>query len=129
MSVSEASRSTLDIPKNMRSRFSLIQSPGSYDMFTASGDVYVEILAAYVTTAGSGFTSISISTDHTVPKSIVASTLLASVVKDASATLVGSGFILPDGKKIRCTVVGTGTGGEIVLVARVSPVTQGGTLI
>jgi hypothetical protein len=124
----EASHNTLQVPKTLVSRLSLAQTAGVYDLFTAQGDVFVQILAAYVTIAGGGFTSLSVGTDHTSPKTIVASQPVANIIKDASASLSGTGFILPDGKKIRLTLVGNGNAGEIVLVATVSAVTPGGSL-
>lgn len=129
MAVSEASQNTLQISKVMVSRFSLNRNAGAYDLFTAIGDVFVEVLAAYVTVAGAGFTSLSVTTDHTTPKTIVASQPVANITRDASAPLSGTGFILPEGKKIRCTLVGNGSAGEVVLVTRVSAVTPGGSLV
>lgn len=129
MAESEASKSTLDIAKLMKSRLSLAQAAGVYDLFTASGEVWVEVKAAYVTVAGAGFTSLSVATDHTSPKSVVNSTAVGAVTKDASATIVSQGFILTDGKRIRLTLVGTGSAGEVVLLVNATPVTPGATLI
>lgn len=129
MAVSENLTSTASMAKMKTASFNLAQSAGSYDLLTASGDVYVEVLSAYVKTAGAGFTSAAIATDHTTPKSIVAAALVAAVTLDLSMTLVNTDFVLPNGKKIRGTIVGTGSGGEIVLVVRYSPITANATLV
>lgn len=117
-----------DIPRVKSGAFNVAQNAGTYDLLTASGDVYIEILAAYVKVAGAGFTSCSIATNHTVPKNIVASTLVASVTLDLSMSLVTTGFLLPSGKKIQGTIVGTGSAGEIDVIVRWAPVTTGAVL-
>lgn len=109
----------------------LAQNAGTYTAATATGgDVYIEIATAYVKTAATGLTSALIVTNHaTAPKSIVASTLLASITGDASLTVVTTSFILPSTKAIQYTIVGTGSGGVITLVTKWSPVTAGATLV
>lgn len=108
--------------------FNLNQAAGSYILFTATGDVWVEIVAAYVKTAAAGLTSITIGTDHTTPKTIVASALLAAITADLSMTIVTSSFLLPSTKRIAGSIVGTGSGGEVDLVVRWVPMTTGATL-
>lgn len=108
--------------------FNTNQVAATYDLLTATGDVYVEVLAAYVKTAGSGFTTAAIATNHTTPKSIVAATAAASVTLDLAMTVVSSSFLLPSTKKIQGTLVGSGSGGEIDVVVRWAPVTAGATL-
>lgn len=107
---------------------SLVHTAGTYDILTATGDVWVEISAAYVKTAGSGLTSALIQTNHTVPKSIVASTLAAAITLDLSMALVTTSFLLPDTKKIQGVIVGTGIGGEIDVIVKWAPLTAGATL-
>lgn len=118
------------IPRIKSGVFNTNQVAGTYDLLTATGgDVYVEVLSSYVKTAGAGFTSVSVDTNHTVPKSIVASALLAAVTLDLSMTLVATSFVLPSGKKIQGTIVGTGSGGQIDVIVRYTPITAGATLI
>lgn len=119
----------ITIPRIKTGVFNTNQVAGTYDLLTASGDVYVEVLAAYAKTAGAGFTSVAIATDHTVPKSIVASALLAAVTLDLSMTLVTTSFLLQSGKKIQGTIVGTGTGGEVDVIVRYAPATAGAKLV
>lgn len=116
------------IPRSKAGIFGTNRVAGTYDLFVATGDVYVEVLSAYVKAAGSGYTSISIATNHTSPKSVVASTPVANVTLDSSLSLVTTSFLLPSGKKIQGTIVGTGTGGEVNLIVRFTPVTPGATL-
>lgn len=116
------------LPRIKAGIFNLAQNAGTYDLLTASGDVYVEVLAAYAKVAAVGLTSASIATDHTVPKSVVASALAAAITLDLSMTVVTNSFVLQSGKKIKGTIVGNGSGGEIDVVVRWQPVTAGATL-
>lgn len=117
------------IPKLRKGVFNTSQVAGTYDLLTASGgDVWVEVLSAYVKTAGAGFTTAAINTNHTTPKSVVAATAAASVTLDLAMTVVTASFLLQSGKKIQGTIVGTGSGGEIDLVVRYTPVDAGATL-
>lgn len=108
--------------------FNTSQNAGTYNLLTATGDVYVEVAATYVKTAGSGFTTAAVSTDHSIPKSIVGATAAASVTLDLAMTLVTTNFMLPSGKHIQGIIVGTGSGGEIDIIARWAPMTAGATL-
>lgn len=111
--------------------FNLSQVAGTYDILTATGgNVWVEIEQVYVTTAAAGLTSALIETDHTAgAKSIVASVLLAALTADSLQTIVTSKFLLPSGKKIRGTIVGTGSGGSISVIVKYAPITAGATLV
>lgn len=111
--------------------FNLNHAAATLDLLTATGgDVWIEISQAYVKNAATGLTSLHIDTNHaTVPKSIVASIVRASVTADLVMTLVSSAFVLPSGKKIQGTIVGTGTGGDIILVVKYFPLTADATLV
>lgn len=108
--------------------FNLSQSAGTYDILTATGDVWIEVSAAYIKTAGVGLTSCTIQTNHSTPKSIVASTLLVGLTIDTALAVVTASFLLPSTKKIQGTIVGTGSGGEIDVVIKYAPLTAGATL-
>lgn len=120
--------SSADQIRYVKGLFNLSQAAATYTLLTATGDVWVEIVAAYVKTAAAGLTSLTVQTDHTTPKSIVASALLAAVTQDLSMTVVTSSFLLPSTKHITGTIVGTGSGGEIDLVVRWFPMASGATL-
>lgn len=112
-------------------QFNLAQVAGTYTLLTAAGgDVLVEVQQVYVKTAATGLTSAHLDTGHTTPKSMVGSTVLASLVLDAQLTLVAAGttFVLPSGKTITGTIVGTGTAGLIYVVCRYTPLAPGATL-
>lgn len=110
--------------------FSLNAVAGTYDLLTATGgDVWVEISQAYVKTAAAGLTSALIATNHASAKSIVASIARASITADLIMTVVVPQFILPSGKKIQGTIVGTGTGGDIILVVKYFPLVPDATLV
>lgn len=116
------------VPQVRQGSFNLNAAAGTYNLLTATGDVYVEIQTCYVKTAAAGLTSVTVQTDHTVPKSIVASIVQAVITLDLTMTVVTSSFVLPSGKKITGTIVGTGSGGEILVVVRYVPLTSGATL-
>lgn len=109
--------------------FNLAQAAGTYTLLTAVGDVWVEVQQAYVKTAGAGLTSASIATNHNTPKSIVASTLAASILQDATPSVVTNNFYLPSGKAIQGAIVGTGSAGEIDVVVKWAPVSAGSSLV
>lgn len=109
----------------------LAQNAGTYTDATATGgDIWCEVVAAFVSTAAGGLTSASISTNTaTVPVSIVGSTILASLTASVALTLVGTSFVLPSTKAIQHTIVGTGNAGLITLVVKWAPLTAGATLV
>lgn len=123
-----APNANVDLPKIKTGVFNTSQNAGTYDLLTASGDVYVEVLAVYVKTAGAGFTTAAVATNHTTPKSIVAATAAVGITLDLAMTVVSAAFMLPSGKKIQGTIVGTGSGGEIDVIVRWSAVSAGATL-
>lgn len=110
--------------------FNLAQAAGNYTLLTATGgDVWVEIEQAYVKTAAGGLTSVLIETNHAgVSKSIVASALAAAITLELAMTIVTNKFVLPSGKLVRGTIVGTGNAGEVLLIVKWAPITAGATL-
>lgn len=120
--------SSADQIRYAKGLFNLNQAAATYTLLTATGDVWVEIVAAYVKTAAAGLTSLTIQTDHTTPKSVVASAVAVAVTQDLSLTIVTASFLLPSTKHITGTIVGPGSGGEIDLVVRWLPMASGATL-
>lgn len=109
---------------------SLARSAGTYDLVTATGgDMWIEIEAAQVTVAAAGLTSALLITDHATPKTLVASVLLASLTLDSLLTVAIPKFLLPSGKKLRLTIVGTGSAGNIAIIAKIAPASAGATLV
>lgn len=118
------------VPRVKKGVFSLNAAAATYDILTATGgDILVEIEQVYVKTAAAGLTSAAIATNHATPKSVVASALLAAITLDLAMTVVTSKFVLPSGKKIQGTIVGTGSGGEIDVVVKYTPLDAGATLV
>lgn len=115
-----------EIPKNVV--FNLSQVAGTYNLATATGDVWIEIVGAYVKTAATGLTSAVVVTDHATPKTLIASILLVALTIDSIPTIAIGNFMLPSGKHIQGTIVGTGTGGELDIYVRWSPMTSGASL-
>jgi hypothetical protein len=122
--------SGIDQLKVKRGVFNLAQNAGTYDLLTATGgDVWVEVEQVFVRTAATGLTSVSIATDHTIlGKTILASTLVASLTGDAILSLTTAKFVLPSGKKIQGVIVGTGSAGTVDVVVKWAPLTAGATL-
>lgn len=115
-----------EIPRNVV--FNLAQVAGTYTLATATGDVWIEIVGAYVKTAATGLTSATVVTDHATPKTLIAAILLAALTIDSIPTVAIGSFMLPSGKRIQGTIVGTGTGGEMDIYVRWSPMTSGASL-
>jgi hypothetical protein len=110
----------------------LAQAADTYDLFTATGDIYVEDINLYCTVVGATFTSVAIATDDTVP------TVIMTDVEGAVANIVagtnfqqatkGKTFRLGTGKKVQYTIVGdTGTGTMLATI-KYRPISAGATL-
>lgn len=108
--------------------FNLAQVAATYNLATATGDVWVEIVGCYVKTAATGLTSAAVVTDHATPKTLVAAILLAALTLDSIATVAIGSFLLPSGKHLQGTIVGTGSAGEMDIYVRWTPMTAGATL-
>lgn len=105
------------------------QTAATYDAFTATGDVWVEVEQAFMKTVAGGLTSATIQTNHTAgAKSIVASTLVAALTADTILSVVTNKFVLPDTKKIQYTIVSNGNAGVGYLTIKWAPITAGATL-
>lgn len=120
----------LNALKVQRFDVSLIHAAGTFDIATATGgDMWVEIEVAQVTVAAIGLTSALLTTNHTTPKVFVASTLLAALLLDSLLAVAVPKFLLPSGKKLQVTIVGTGSAGNIAIIAKTAPASVGGTLV
>lgn len=120
----------LNVLRVQRFDASLIHTAGTYDIATATGgDMWVEIAAAQVTTAAVGLTSALLTTNHATPKVFVASTLLAALLLDSLLTVAVPVFLLPSGKKLQVTIVGTGSAGNIAIITKTAPASVGATLV
>lgn len=114
-----------EFPKNLV--FNMSQVAGTYTLGTATGDVWVEIVGAYVKTAAAGLTSVTVVTDHTTPKVLIASILLAALTLDSIPVIAIGSFLLPSTKRVQGTIVGTGSGGEMDIYVRWTPMSAGAT--
>lgn len=96
---------------------SLAMSAGTYDVYTATlGDVMVEKVALYVTAAAVGLVSVSIQTDTAQTVAVLGTTLAAVIVLGLNLGTTFDNqkpFLIPLGNKIRVTIVGTGSAGNI----------------
>lgn len=96
----------------------LAQVAGTYDLFTASGNVVIDRIDFYNAVAGAGLTSVSSATNDGTPTTLLSSVLLAALTGGVSLTPYTTPFVLGDGKKGRYTIVGTGTAGTIIAIVK-----------
>jgi len=99
----------------------LAQAAATYDICTASGgDVLVMIAAPFVSVAAVGLVSDSIQSNNTTPDIIMAAGvgLLGSLTAGKNMAPFATAFVLPSGKKLQHTIVGTGSGGTILLAVQ-----------
>lgn len=100
----------------------LAQAAGTYDLVTASGDVFIPLkeLALYMATAGATFTSVAIQTNQTTPEVVLTAGEGAVASLPAQKIVVHAnekGIYLASGQKIQYTIVGsTGTGSMIATI-------------
>lgn len=108
------------------------QAAGTYDLFTATGDVLVEVNRYYQITAGATFTSLSIQTNDTTPFVIMSAAEGAvanlTAQKDVTTANTIAPFLLQSGKKIQMTIVGATGTGTGMLALQYTPVTTGAYL-
>lgn len=107
---------------------SLNQNAGTYSILTATGDALVIMFVAKTTTAASGLTSIVIGTNNTSSLSLLGVSLLAALGADKTLAQSGSPFILENGKAVQVTLVGNGTGGNLLCAAAYMPLSTGAFL-
>lgn len=108
------------------------QAAATYDITTATGDVFVERYYVYVATAGATLTSVAIQTNDTT-----AFALMTAVEGGVANLLAGSNinpankdksFKLTSGKKIQFTIAGATGTGSLRLGVIYRPVTTGATI-
>lgn len=101
----------------------------TYDLAVVSGGA-IEIISAvaYVGTAVTGLTTLAVVTDNTVPIILLAATAAASLTADLNLTPYVTRFRMASGKKIRYTVIGTGTAGTMFLVVEYRPLAAGAVI-
>jgi len=110
----------------------LAQAAATYDVTTATGDLYIDNFTIYVATAGATFTSVAIQTNDTNIFAFL--TALEGAVANITEgkTLVsastGKPTRLTSGKKIQFTMVGTTGTGSLRLVVKYMPITAGAAL-
>lgn len=117
------------IPHVVTASFNLAQAAATYTLLTATnGDIWIEDVQAYVRTAAGGLTSAALQTNHTTPKVVVASLLLAALTLDLQCTIVTPRMVLPSTKIISGSIVGSGNAGLVYVICRWVPITPGAVL-
>jgi hypothetical protein len=110
----------------------LAQAAAAYDLFTATGDIYVEDINLYCTVVGATFTSVAIATNDTVPIVIMtaAEGALANIVAGTNfqPATKGKTFRLKSGNKVRYTIVGSTGTGTIIATCKYRTISAGATL-
>lgn len=109
--------------------FNLSQNAGTYDLGVVSGgDIAISQIIPYNSVAGAGFTTAAIATNDTTPTVIAAATAAAVLTGGLSMTPITVPIVLPSGKKIQGTIVGTGSGGTIKVAVIYHPLANGAVL-
>jgi hypothetical protein len=95
------------------------QATGTYDICTASGgDIWIKSSKIYTGSAVIGLVSLSVQTNMGSPVSVMTAGegAVAALLAD---TLIATAFtgpiVLPSGKKLQYTIVGTGSAGTMKL--------------
>lgn len=95
------------------------QAAGVRDLFVVQdGPIILDRVDLYNDEAGAGFTSASIQTDSTTVITILASTVLATFTGEKNLTPYTTPVVLGEGTKIQYTIVGTGTAGTVIALAK-----------
>lgn len=108
----------------------LNQNDGTYDLFTANGDIEIESIVFYVSQTGTGLVSVSAQDNDTTP------TEYLSAAEGAAANLTAgknlktytTKKILASGKKVRYTIVTNGSGGNVKAFVTYRPLVFGATI-
>lgn len=99
--------------------FNMSQSAGTYTIGTVSGgDIMIQDVTCYVSVAALGLVSVAVQTNDTTASTLLAATVLASLTVGKSLTPFTTLTYLPSGKLIQGTIVGTGSGGTLLVVVR-----------
>jgi hypothetical protein len=106
----------------------LAQNAGTYDLFTASGDVVIHEITFYVAVAGVGLTSFTVSANDTTVVPFLTIVLLAAITIGKNLTPYSGPSLLASGKKGQYTIIGNGSAGSITAAVRYSPATAGASL-
>lgn len=98
----------------------LNQAAATYDLATAASDLVVVGACLYMATAAAGLTSVAIQTDTTTNYQILSAADGALVNLTGGKVIAttwtqGQPFYLPSGKKVQYTIVGTSSGGSMVV--------------
>lgn len=116
-------------PQIVEKPLDLALPAGTYDALVATGNVAVESISLYVSVPGADFTSVSLHTNQANQTVVLtqAEGVRANIVaqKNLAFAFVRFPFQLRSGQKLRYTLDGTGTGGEIILVATYRPTVAG----
>lgn len=108
----------------------LAQNAATYDAGTVSGGAIMLMdIVPFVSVIAAGLVSMTIQTNNATPDAVLASTLLAALTAGKNFTPFTTRTYLPSGGKIQYTIVGTGSGGGIMLLAvRYQPLVNGALL-
>jgi len=110
----------------------LSQDANTYDITTASGDVFIEDFVIYVATAGATFDSVSIQTNDTTAYSLMTSeegavgSLTAGL--NYNTATKGKSIRLTSGKKLQYTIAGSTGTGSIKLELKWRPISAGASI-
>lgn len=124
---------TLDLEKTktVGLTVNLAQAAATYDAGTVAGGAIMLLdTVVYVVTAGATFTSVSIQTNNTTAVEILSAVEggVANVTADKNLKVFTTRTVIPSGKKIQYTIVGSTGTGAITLYVRYQPLANGATI-
>ena len=109
----------------------LAQAAATYDAGTVSGGaVEIESVVVYVAAVGATFTSVSVQTNNTTAVEILSAAegAVANVTADKNLKVFTTRTVIPSGKKIQFTLVGSTGTGTLTLYVVYKPMVQGAVI-
>lgn len=117
--------------KTVALTLNLAQAAATYDAGTVSGGSIMLLEAvAYVSVVGATFDSVSIQTNNTTAVEILSAAegAVANITADKNLKVFTTKTVIPSGKKIQFTIVGSTGTGTIILYVRYQPLANGAVL-
>lgn len=109
--------------------FNLAQAAATYNVGTVSGgNILIKSVTPFVSVAAAGLVSAALGTDNTTADVIIAATVLASLTGGKNLTPMTVPLYLASGKHITGTIVGTGSGGTMLVLVEYYPLTDGAVI-
>lgn len=110
----------------------LSQAAGTYDLFTAQGDIAINKIAVFSTQNAATFTDVEIKTNQLTPVVLMTTTegARANLTQGKNIDLAAANkfFVLRNGSKIQYTITGSTGTGSLMVVVDTRPLVEGAML-